>query len=234
MLKVENFFAGYKELRILFDINATVEKGKVTTIVGSNGSGKSTFLKSIFGLVTIQSGRVLYKSKDITLIPPHKKTMIGIAYLPQVENIFTNLTVEENLRMAGYTLKNEEYKERLNLVKEVFPELKMKLKQNGSTLSGGERQFLAIASALIKKAELLMLDEPTAMLSPRLASDTFKKILEIKEMFGLTVLIVEQNVKKALEISDNACMLMNGRIVFEGKSEELLNHEKFERFCIGI
>lgn len=234
MLRVENFFAGYKELRILFDINALVEKGKITTIAGPNGSGKSTFLKSVFGLVTIQSGRVLYKSKDITLIPSHKKTMIGIAYLPQVENIFTNLTVEENLRIAGYTLKNEEYKERLNLVKEIFPELKMRLKQNGGTLSGGERQFLAIASALIKKAELLMLDEPTAMLSPRLASDTFNKILEIKEIFGLTVLIAEQNVKKALEISDNAYMLMNGRIVFEGKSEELINHEKFERFCIGI
>ena len=150
MIRVENFFAGYKELHILFDINAVVEKGKVTTIAGPNGSGKSTFLKSIFGLVTIQSGRVLYKSKDITLIPPYKKTMIGIAYLPQAENIFTNLTVEENLRMAGYTLKNEEYEERLNLVKEVFPELKMKLKQNGRTLSGGERLFLAIASALIK------------------------------------------------------------------------------------
>jgi branched-chain amino acid transport system ATP-binding protein len=160
--------------------------------------------------------------------------MIGIAYLPQVGNIFTNLTVEENLRMAGYTLENEEYKERQNLVMEVFPELKKRLKQNGCTLSGGERQFLAIASALIKKTEILMLDEPTVMLSPRLASDTFKKILEIKEMFGLTVLIVEQNVRKALEISDNAYMLMNGRIVFEGKSEELLNHEKFERFCMGI
>ena len=101
--------------------------------------------------------------------------MIGIAYLPQVENIFTNLTVEENLRMAGYTLENEEYKERLDLVIEVFPELKKRLKQKGGTLSGGERQFLAIASALIKKAELLMLDEPTAMLSPKLASDTFQE-----------------------------------------------------------
>ncbi len=234
MLRVENFFAGYKELRILFDINALVEKGKITTIAGPNGSGKSTFLKSVFGLVTIQSGRVLYKSKDITLTPSHKKTMMGIAYLPQVENIFTNLTVEENLRIAGYTLKNEEYKERLNLVKEIFPELKMRLKQNGGALSGGERQFLAIASALIKKAELLMLDEPTAMLSPKLANNTFDKILEIKEIFGLTVLMVEQNVKKALEISDNAYMLMNGKIAFEGKSEELLNHEKFEGFCMGI
>lgn len=234
MLRVENLFAGYKELHILFDINAEIEKGKITTVAGPNGSGKSTFLKSVFGLATIQSGSVLYKSKDITTTPPHDKTKIGIAYVPQVENIFTNLTVEENLRIAGYTLEKVEYRERLDMAMEVFPELKKKFKQNGGTLSGGERQFLAIASALIKKAELLMLDEPTAMLSPKLAGETFKKILELNEVFGITVLIVEQNVKKALEISDNAYMLMNGRIVFEGESDELLGHEKFERFCIGI
>lgn len=234
MLRVENFFAGYKELRILFDINAVVERGKVTTIAGPNGSGKSTFLKSLFGLATIQAGTIVYKDKDITAIPPHEKTRLGIAYLPQVENVFTNLTVEENLKMAGYILEIEEYLHRLDLVLEVFPELKKKLKQNGGTLSGGERQFLAIASALIKKAELLMLDEPTAMLSPKFANETFEKILELKEMFGLTVLIVEQNIKKSLEISDNAYMLMNGKVIFEGKSEELLSHEKFEKFCMGI
>lgn len=234
MLRVENLFAGYKELHILFDINTVVEEGKVTTIAGPNGSGKSTFLKSVFGLATVQSGRVLYKGKNITTIPSHEKTRIGIAYLPQIENIFTNLTVEENLKIAGYILENEEYRDRLDLALEVFPELKTKLKQKGGTLSGGERQFLAIAAALIKKAELLILDEPTAMLSPRFANDTFQKILDLKETFGLTVLIVEQNVKKALEISDNAYMLMNGRVVFEGKSEDLLGHEKFENFCMGI
>ncbi|AKB47089.1 Branched-chain amino acid transport ATP-binding protein LivF [Methanosarcina sp. Kolksee] len=159
---------------------------------------------------------------------------MGIAYLPQIENIFTNLTVEENLKIADYILENGEYRDQLDLALEVFPELTTKLKQKGGTLNGGERQFLAIASALIKKAELLILDEPTAMLSPRFANDTFQKILELKETFGLTVLIVEQNVKKALEISDNAYMFMNGRIVFEGKSEELLGHEKFENFCMGI
>ncbi len=234
MLRVENLFAGYKELRILFDINAVVEEGKITTVAGPNGSGKSTFLKSVFGLATVQSGRILYEGNNITAIPPHEKTRIGIAYLPQIENIFTNLTVEENLRIAGYILENGQYRERLDLALEVFPELKKKLKQKGGTLSGGERQFLAIASALIKKAELLMLDEPTAMLSPKFASDTFQKILELKEMFGLTVLIVEQSVEKSLEISDNAYMLMNGRIVFEGKAEELLSHQKFESFCMGI
>ncbi|WP_410509345.1 ABC transporter ATP-binding protein [Methanosarcina hadiensis] len=234
MIRVENLCAGYKELHILFDINAVIEKGKITTVAGPNGSGKSTFLKSIFGLATIHSGKVIFKNRDITKIPPHEKTKIGMAYVPQVDNIFTNLTVEENLKIAGYTLEKKEYKERLDLAMEVFPEIKKKLKQNGGTLSGGERQFLAIASALIKKAELLVLDEPTAMLSPKLAAETLRKITELNEELGLTVLIVEQNVKKALEISDNAYMLMNGRIVFGGKSEELLGHEKFENFCIGI
>jgi branched-chain amino acid transport system ATP-binding protein len=234
VLRVESLSAGYKELHILFDINAEVEKGKVTTIAGPNGSGKSTLLKSAFGLATIHSGRIFYKGKEITMILPHEKTRMGIAYLPQVENIFTNLTVEENLRMAGYILDNEEYRERRELALEVFPELRKKLKQSSYTLSGGERQFLAIASALIRKADLLMLDEPTAMLSPRFAGIIFKKILELKERFGITVLLVEQNVKKALEISDNAYMLMNGRVVFEGTSEELLGHEKFESFCMGM
>lgn len=234
MLRVESLSAGYKELHILYNINAIVEKGKITTVAGPNGSGKSTFLKSVFGLANIHSGKVLYKNKDITTTPPHKKTKMGIAYVPQVNNVFTNLTVEENLKIAGYTIEKGEYRERLDLAMDVFPEIKKKFKQNGSTLSGGERQYLAIASALIKKAELLMLDEPTAMLSPKLAGETFKKIQELNEAFGLTVLIVEQNVKKSLEISDNAYMLMNGRIVFEGESKELLSHERFEKFCIGI
>lgn len=191
MLRVENLFAGYKELQILFDISAVVEEGKITIVAGPNGSGKSTFLKSVFGLATIQSGRVLYKGKNITTIPPHGKTRIGIAYLPQIGNIFTNLTVEENLKIAGYILENEECRDRLDLALEVFPELKTKLKQKGGTLSGGERQFLAISAALIKKTEFLILDEPTAMLSPKFANNTFQKIQGLKETFGLTVLIVE-------------------------------------------
>ncbi|MEM2925047.1 MAG: ABC transporter ATP-binding protein [Methanocellales archaeon] len=233
MLEVENLSAGYGELRILFDINASLESGKITTIAGPNGSGKSTLLKAIFGLATIHSGRVLYRGRDITYLQPHVKTRMGIAYLPQVDNIFIDLTVEENLRMAGYILEEGEYIERRNLALEIFPDLKDRLKQNARTLSGGERQFLALATALIRRADLLMLDEPSAMLSPKFASTIFNKILELKEKFGLTILIVEQNIKKALEISDNAYVLINGRVVFQGTSKQLLEHEKFERFCIG-
>ncbi len=234
MLKAENLSAGYKELHILFDVNVRVRKGRITTIAGPNGSGKSTFLKSLFGLTTIYSGRVVYKDRDITPIPPHDRTKMGIAYLPQVENVFTNLTVEENLKIAGYTLDNGEYEDRKELALSMFPELERRLRQKAGTLSGGERQFLAIATALIRKAELLMLDEPTAMLSPKFAASIFQKIQELKDELGLTILLVEQNVKKALEISDDAYMLASGRVVFEGKAEELLEHEKFGEFCIGV
>jgi branched-chain amino acid transport system ATP-binding protein len=234
VLRVEGLCAGYRELRILFDINAVVQEGKITTLAGPNGSGKSTFLKSLFGLATIHSGRVFYRDADITFTPPHERTRLGIAYLPQVEKVFTNLTVEENLKMAGYTLGNGEYRERREVALDVFPELRGRLRQRAGTLSGGERQFLGIATALIRKADLLMLDEPSAMLSPKFASIIFSKIQELKERFGLTILLVEQNVKRALEVSDNAYMLMSGRIVFEGTAVELLEHEKFERFCIGI
>jgi branched-chain amino acid transport system ATP-binding protein len=234
VLRAKNLSAGYKELHILFDINAKVEKGRITTIAGPNGSGKSTFLKSLFGLATIHSGKVVYKGRDITPTPPHDRTKMGIAYLPQVENVFTNLTVEENLKIAGYTLENGEYEDRRELALSVFPELEKRLKQKAGTLSGGERQFLAIATALIRKAELLMLDEPTAMLSPKFANNIFNKILDLKDKLGLTILLVEQNIKKALEISDDAYMLASGRVVFEGKAEELLEHEKFGEFCIGV
>jgi branched-chain amino acid transport system ATP-binding protein len=234
VLRVKELCAGYGELRILFDIDARVEKGKITTLAGPNGSGKSTFLKSVFGLTTIHSGRVFYNDSDITYTPPHERTRMGIAYLPQVDKVFTNLTVEENLRMAGYTLADDEYGERRDLALEIFPELGGRLRQRAGTLSGGERQFLGIATALIRKADLLMLDEPSAMLSPKFAGVIFGKILELKERFGLTILLVEQNVKRALEISDNAYMLMSGKIVFEGTAKELLEHEKFEKFCIGI
>ncbi len=234
MLKAEELNAGYKELHILFDVNADVKEKRITAVVGPNGSGKSTLLKAIFGLATIYSGRVLLNGRDITGIPPHEKTRLGIAYLPQIENVFVNLTVEENLKIAGYILEKGELKDRIDLALDIFPELKEFLKRKAGTLSGGERQFLAIATALVRKSNVLMLDEPTAQLSPKFAEMIFNKILELRDRLGLTILLVEQNVRKALEISDRAYMLIGGRVVFEGKAIDLLEHEKFEKFCMGL
>ncbi|NJE42626.1 ABC transporter ATP-binding protein [Thermococcus sp. GR6] len=234
MLKTEKVNAGYGKLQILFDVSVEAEKGKITTIVGPNGSGKSTFLKTVFGLTTVYSGRILFKGTDVTKLPPFKRTRMGMAYLPQTNNVFANLTVMENLRMAGYILSEEEFKERLELALSVFPEIKNLLKRKAGNLSGGQRQFLAMATALIRNSELLLLDEPTAQLAPKLADVIFGKIVEMRDDHGLTVLLVEQNAKKALEISDKGYMLVSGRVFYEGDPVRLITDDKFQRHFLGI
>ncbi|AIF69199.1 branched-chain amino acid ABC transporter ATP-binding protein [Palaeococcus pacificus DY20341] len=234
MIETKKLSAGYGKLQILFEVDVGVRKGEITTIVGPNGSGKSTFLKTLFGLTTIYSGKIYYKGEDITNVPPYQKTCLGIAYLPQTNNVFANLTVEENLKMAGYTVPDEELKDRVDLALSVFPEIQGLLKRKAGTLSGGQRQFLAMATALVRKSELLMLDEPTAQLSPKLAETIFNKIVELRDDYGLTILLVEQNAKRALEISDRGYMLISGRVAFEGKARDLLEHEKFQSYFLGL
>lgn len=233
MLRTERLNAGYGQLHILFDVDINVEKG-ITAIIGPNGSGKSTLLKSIFGIATVHSGSVFLNGKDITRIPPHEKVKLGMAYLPQTENVFSNLSVKENLMIAGYGLEGETLKDRIDSALEFFPELKNHLKRRAGTLSGGERQMLAMASALVKNAKILMLDEPTAQLSPKLAEKILERVQMMRDEKNLTIMLVEQNVKKALEISENAYLLVSGRVAFSGKACELLSHPKFEKMCVGI
>jgi branched-chain amino acid transport system ATP-binding protein len=234
VIKTENLNTGYGKLQILFDVNVEVEKGKITTIVGPNGSGKSTFLKSLFGLTDIYSGKILYEGKDITYMPPHEKTKYGISFLPQTNNVFTNLSVKENLKIAGYILNKDELKERMEFALNVFPELKGVLNRKSGTLSGGQRQMLAMATALVRKTKLLILDEPTAQLSPKLADVIFDKIVELRDDYDITPLLVEQNAKKALEISDNGYMFVSGRVAYGGSAKSLLEHEKFQSYFLGI
>lgn len=234
MLRTVDLNAGYKELHILFDVNAEIEKNRITAVVGPNGSGKSTLLKSIFGLATIHSGKVFFNGGEITKHPPHERTKMGIAYLPQTDNVFANLTVEENLKISAYTVDKNEVKDRIDSALDVFPELQKFMKRKAGTLSGGERQMLAMATALVRKASVLMLDEPTAQLSPKFAEIIFDRIVMLRDSLKLTILLVEQNVQRALEISDDAYLLVSGRVAFSGKAADLLEHEKFERLCIGI
>ncbi len=234
MLNVESLNAGYRELHVLFDVDFKAVDREITAIVGPNGSGKSTLLKAIFGIATILSGKIFLDENDITEISAHKKARMGMAYLPQLENIFTNLTVEENLKIAGYTLNESSYREGLKLAFEVFPELKEFKKRCAGTLSGGERQFLAISTALVRKTRLIMLDEPTAQLSPKLAEAMFHRIVSLKEELGLSIILVEQDIKNALKISDSAYVLASGRVTFHGKAHELLKRDDFERLCIGV
>ena len=233
-LIVRGLNAGYGKLQVLFDVNMEAKKGDITVIVGPNGSGKSKLLKTIFGLTTIYSGTIQLNGEEITKLKPHQIARLGVAYLPQVENVFANLTVRENLMMAGYTLQREEIPSRVEEVLEVFPVLKSYLARKAKMLSGGERQMLAMAMALMRKPVLMMFDEPTAGMAPKLIASTLNKIVELRDTLGITILLVEQNAKKALEIGDTAHLLVAGRSIYSGPAQQLLSHPELSQLYLGL
>jgi len=232
LLTIEKLNAGYKTLQILFDVTITAPRNLLTVVVGPNGSGKSTLLKTVFGLTKIYSGKVFLDGLDITGLPPHKVAEKGIAYLPQVDNVFSNLTVYENLLIAGYGLKRDE--DAVTDVLELFPHLKTYRNRKAAEMSGGERQMLAIAMALIRKPKLMLFDEPTGNLSPKMATQILNVIKELRDSHGKTIILAEQNAKKALEIGDKAVLLVSGRPVYEGNSQTLLQHEELGKLYLGI
>jgi branched-chain amino acid transport system ATP-binding protein len=232
LLTIEKLNAGYKTLQILFDVTITAPRNLLTVVVGPNGSGKSTLLKTVFGLTKIYSGKLFLDGLDITGLPPHKVAEKGIAYLPQVDNVFSNLTVYENLLIAGYGLKRDE--DAVTDVLEMFPHLKTYRNRKAAEMSGGERQMLAIAMALIRKPKLMLFDEPTGNLSPKMATQILNVIKELRDSHGKTIILAEQNAKKALEIGDKAVLLVSGRPVYEGDSQTLLQHEELGKLYLGI
>jgi branched-chain amino acid transport system ATP-binding protein len=232
LLTIEKLNAGYKTLQILFDVTITAPRNLLTVVVGPNGSGKSTLLKTVFGLTKIYSGKVFLDGLDITGLPPHKVAEQGIAYLPQVDNVFSNLTVYENLLIAGYGLKRDE--DAVTDVLEMFPHLKTYRNRKAAEMSGGERQMLAIAMALIRKPKLMLFDEPTGNLSPKMATQILNVIKELRDSHGKTIILAEQNAKKALETGDKAVLLVSGRPVYEGDSRTLLQHEELGKLYLGI
>ncbi len=234
LLEVRSLNAGYGRFHILFDIDFKVDKNEILVVVGPNGSGKSTTLKAIFGIAKIYSGNIIYAGKDITKMPPHVKARIGLAYLPQTDNIFAELSVEENLRMAGYTLPKEILEERIERVLESFEFLKAKLKDKAKSLSGGQRQLLAMAMTLIREPDLIMFDEPTAGLAPIAAREVVDKILWLRNELGKTIILVEQNAKLGLEIGDSALLLVSGRITFYGKAQDLLADKDLGKLYLGL
>ena len=234
MIKVNQLDAGYGPIQVLYEVDLVADAQQITVIVGPNGSGKSTLLKSIMGSTTVYSGSVTYKGRDITARPKHQVANMGIAYLPQVESVFAKLTVKENLIMAGHALEREEFEARQQEVIGLFPFLKERLKAKATTFSGGERQMLAMAMALLRKPEVIMLDEPITHLDPKITSQVVDKIVELRDGLNLTVLLVEQNVKTALEISDKAYLLASGRTMYEGPSRELLGNPELGRMYLGI
>lgn len=233
ILVVENVHAGYiKDLDILQGVNMVVQPGELVTIIGPNGAGKSTLAKTIFGLLTPHTGQIIFNGEAIAGLKPDQIVPKGMGYVPQISNVFRSLTVEENLEMGAYVrnvalepLKQEMY--------DRFPKLGERRKQRAGTLSGGERQQLAMAKALMLRPSLLLLDEPSAALSPLMVTSVFEQIQEIQRS-GTAILLVEQNAKQALKMSDRGYVLEAGRDRFEGRGIDLLNDPKVGELYLGV
>lgn len=234
LLKTVNLYSGYGKLRVLFDINFEAKEREITVVVGPNGAGKTTLLNTISGLAKVHSGKVIFNGIDITKLPSHKIAKLGISYLLQMGNIVPGLTVYENLTLAGYLLPKEEVKGRVDEVLELFPRLKEFLHRKAGTLSGGERRMLAIGIALMRKPKVLLLDEMTTDLAPILAKMMLNKVVELRDKYGYTIVLVEQMAKRALEIGDRAYLLVSGTVRYEGDAQSLLRDPELGRLYLGI
>ena len=234
ILVAEALSSGYGKFQVLFDVSFRVYENEILAVVGPNGSGKSTLLKTVFGLTTIYSGSVIYRGRDITRLPPYVKARIGVAYLPQTDNVFAELTVKENLLMAAYTLEESEARDRIEEVLNLYPVLKERLSYKARSLSGGERQMLALAMTLVRRPDIIMLDEPTANLAPVVAIHLLKKISMLRDEMKKTIVLVEQNARAALELGDRALLMVSGRVSYEGPSESLLQDVELGKRYLGL
>jgi len=225
LLKVDRLSAGYGKSVILQEVYMFVDIGEIVGIVGPNGSGKSTLLKSIYGLCSVFDGKIFFSDTDLTALRPDMIAKCGISYVPQSDNVFGDLTVVENLEMGGILLDSgKSVEQAIEEILELFPALKARHNHKAMVLSGGERQMLAIGRALISNPKLLLLDEPAASLSPRVANEIFVKLKELNAL-GMTIVIVEQNVQRVLSVSHRGYVLVSGRKVLEGDSSMLLSKD---------
>ncbi|SOC05260.1 branched-chain amino acid transport system ATP-binding protein [Ureibacillus xyleni] len=228
VLEVNNIETYYGAIQALRGISLHVDEGEIVTLIGSNGAGKSTTLKSISGLAKVKTGTIQYKGKEITNKPPHQTTILGMAHVPEGRRIFSNLTVKENLLMGAFSVKGKDViQERMEQVFTHFPKLKERLNQKGGTMSGGEQQMLAIGRALMMNPELLMLDEPSMGLAPIIVEQIFEIILHLNSS-GITILLVEQNAYQALSIAHRGYVIQNGEIVLSGKGSDLVENDEIK------
>ena len=230
-LMVKSITAGYGGVDIINDINLYVNEGEIVVIVGPNGAGKSTAMKSILGMLNLTSGSVEFNSKVITNMLPQDRVNLGIAFVPQTQNVFTGMTVEENLEMGAF-LRDDNIQNTIDQIYELFPILKEKRNQNTGELSGGQRQQVAFGRALMTMPKVLMLDEPTAGVSPIVMDELFSRIIEVGKT-GVGILMVEQNAKQALSIADRGYVLVNGKNSREGTGQELLNNSDVRKSFLG-
>jgi ABC-type branched-subunit amino acid transport system ATPase component len=231
LLDVRHVSSGYGEMQILHDISLRVDAGEVVTLIGPNGAGKSTLLKTIFGLLPPTEGQILFENGDITGLSTPALVRRGMSFVPQVDNVFPSLTVRENLEMGAFVRRGG-IAERLEEVYTFFPTLRLKCNQRVARLSGGERQMVAMGRALMLDPRLLLLDEPSAGLSPRLVGMVLEKLAEINHA-GVALLIVEQNARQALRLSHRGYVLASGQVRLEGKGDQLLSDEEVGRLYLG-
>ena len=234
MLRVEHVDAGYGDVQVLWDVSFHVAESEFVVLVGANGAGKSTIMRTISSLVPVSRGQIWFEDRRLDLVQPFRIVEHGIAHVPEARQLFPEMSVLENLELGSLTpTAKARRQETLEWVLELFPRLKERRKQLAGTLSGGEQQMCAIARGLMSRPRMIMFDEPSLGLSPLLTQEIFRLALKIHEQ-GLTILMVEQNVKQTLAICDRAYVLENGRIVIEGKGKELLENQQVKQAFLGI
>jgi len=234
MLKIDNLIVNYGAINAIKGISIEVREKSIVTLIGANGAGKSTILKTISALLKPVSGSIKFMEKEITGLAPHKVVELGISQTPEGRMIFANLTVEENLEMGAYTRTDKHnFKSDYELIFSLFPRLKERLKQPGGTLSGGEQQMLAISRALMSKPKLILLDEPSLGIAPILVKAIFEKIVALNRETGITILLVEQNANMALSVSDYAYVLETGTVILEGEAKSLSENPEIRKAYLG-
>ena len=235
MLRIEKLESGYGPMQVLWGASIEVKKGSITSLLGPNGAGKTTLLRTVFGSVELWGGSITYEEKDVTRLPTHQKVGLGIVLVPEGRHLFTGMDVRENLIMGAYpkeALNNKD--DSLELVYSLFPILKERAKQKAGSLSGGEQQMLTIARALMTRPKLIMLDEPSQGLAPKLVGEVFETIERMKTEIGLTILLVEQDVEASLAASDNVYILHEGKIKAHGSGEEIEKSREIREVYLGI
>ena len=234
MLEVNNLSVGYKGVQVIWDVSFTVEEGELVALVGSNGAGKSTILKTISGANKLISGDIVFKGESLVGVQAHKIVAKRLAYIPEGRRVFPYMTVKENLELGAYIESdNNKVKQSLDRVFELFPRLKERQNQMAGTFSGGEQQMLVIGRALMSAPKFLMIDEPSLGLQPTIVNLVYEAIATLHKQ-GITILLVEQNVQKSLEIANRGFVLENGRISLAGPSGELLKNEEMKKVYLGI
>jgi branched-chain amino acid transport system ATP-binding protein len=235
MLQIEGIDVGYGDVQVLKEVTLEVNERELVAVVGANGAGKTTLINTISGILKPQKGTITFQGKRISSYPANKIVAEGIVQVPEGRLLFPGMTVRENLEMGGYLLKdNKTIQDRLDSVYQLFPILKEREKQAASTMSGGEQQMLAIGRALMSSPKMIMFDEPSLGLAPKLVQSIFEMVQRINKELGITVLLVEQNVLHSCQISDRAFVIENGEVVLQGTGPEMLQNDHVRRAYLGL